>query len=616
MWEACEAIRNILLELGPSIDGGKDSLSMAAKVNNETVISPGEVTMTLYAPCPDITKTITPDLKIYNSGILYFIDLSGSSNHNNTTSTNMISNHYPLGGTALSTVYNQLGNECSDVHDILLLKRTFEMIQKLIDERLIISGHDRSDGGLIVTLLEMAFAGNCGIEINIQTSHGNDNASTSTPSTMQQQQQSAIEYLFNENLGLVIEILPQNMSLIETLFNEANIPCSKIGKVLGRNGGGAGAGTSPNVSISFNHVEVLNDSVSHLRDLWESTSFALELLQCHENCVQQERNSLLTRFGPTYRLTYDLPILPPPLPMAATNTRPKVAILRQEGTNGDREMSSAFYSVGFDVWDVNMNDLLMATVKLDQFQGIVFCGGFSYADVNGSAKGWAATIRYHQDLNDQFQQFKNRPDTFSLGVCNGCQLMALLGWVPFANTTTEAAGIEGRESAVSTVIDEIHQPRFLHNESQRFESRWCSVKIQNSKSILLKNMESNVLGIWVQHGEGRLTLPDPTQLSFIQSAHLIPLSYVDDDGNPTETYPMNPNGSPLGIAGLCSEDGRHLAMMPHPERCFLKWQWPYQPLEWRSGANQSSSTVEGKGIEASPWIKLFQNAFEFCKQTE
>jgi phosphoribosylformylglycinamidine synthase len=555
-------------------------------VDGETVVSPGEVTMTLYAPCPDITKTITPDLKLSNSGILFFIDLSGNPNPHSCSS-------YPLGGTALSTVFNQLGHECSDVSDVALLKRSFNLIQHLIDQRLIISGHDRSDGGLIVTLLEMAFGGNCGIEIDIQTT-----PPAPAPSP------TAIEYLFNESLGLVIEILPQNVQLIQTLFNDAKIPILQIGKVLDR-------GVDARVSISYNQTQVLYDSVGQLRDIWESTSFALEYLQSNEKCVRQERESLLIRSGPVYRVTSELPILH--LPTTLLTQKPKVAILRQEGTNGDREMASAFYSVGFEVWDVNMKDLLSSgsssSVNLNQFRGIVFCGGFSYADVNGSAKGWAATIRYNQNLNDQFEQFRRRPDTFSLGVCNGCQLMALLGWVPFSKTQ-EITG------EATCLMDEVNQPRFLHNESQRFESRWCSVKIHNSKSLLLKNMEDNVLGIWVQHGEGRLTLPDPNQLSFIQSANLIPLSFVDDDCNPTEAYPMNPNGSPLGIAGLCSEDGRHLAMMPHPERCFLKWQWPYQPLEWRTGNNSLASSVGGGGIEASPWIKLFQNAFNFCKSTE
>jgi phosphoribosylformylglycinamidine synthase len=575
MWEACEAIRDILLELGPSIDGGKDSLSMAAKVNGETAISPGEVTMTVYAPCSDITKTVTPDLKLYDSGALYYIDLSGVLGHDDTEASVA---RYPLGGTALSTVYNQLGDACSDVRDVQLLKRAFNLIQSLLDERLIISGHDRSDGGLIVCLLEMAFAGNCGLDIQIPSS------GSESPD-----QRSIIEYLFHEGLGLVIEILPQNMTHIESLFREARVPCLHIGRVLSRNG---------DITISCSGQQVLHDSVASLRDIWESTSFALELLQCNEDCVRQERQSLLTRTGPIYRVVSggELPHISLSTLSQLTN-KPKVAILRQEGTNGDREMASAFYSVGFEVWDVNMNDLLSKNITLDQFRGIVFCGGFSYADVNGSAKGWAATIRYHSDLNDQFEQFKNRPDTFSLGVCNGCQLMALLGWVPFNNS--------------QGFCPPNHQPRFLHNESNRFESRWCSVRIQSSPSLFFHNMDDSVLGIWVQHGEGRLTFPDPTHLETIRSSNLIPLSFVDDDCSPTERYPMNPNGSPLGIAGLCSEDGRHLAMMPHPERCYLKWQWPYQPIEWKNG---QSAEIRGGGIEASPWIQLFQNAYNFCQR--
>lgn len=518
--------------------------------------------MTVYAACPDITRTITPDLKSYNSGLLYFLDLSGSPK-------------CPLGGTALSTVYNQLGCDCSDVNDVQLLKSAFNTLQNLIDNRLLLSGHDRSDGGLIVTLLEMAFGGNCGIDVSILT-----------PSE-RADELAAIEYLFNENLGVVIEILPQNKDYIENILNSSNIPFSFLGRVTDKCG---------DVSISFNNRVVIKDSMSHLRDIWESTSTALELLQCNQHCVLQERESMLTRSGPTYRITDSLPIISLPA-LHNLTSKPRVAILRQEGTNGDREMASAFYAAGFEPWDVNMNDLLNQNVTLNQFKGIVFCGGFSYADVNGSAKGWAATIRYHKDLNDQFDYFKNRRDTFSLGVCNGCQLMALLGWVPFDNEK----------------VPEIHQPRFLHNESHRFESRWVSVKIHHSKSILLKNLEENILGIWVQHGEGRLTLPNPEHLQLIQSSNLIPLTYVDDEGNSTEKYPMNPNGSPLGIAGLCSEDGRHLAMMPHPERCFLRWQWPYQPNEWR---NMNPLDDKQENIKASPWIKLFQNAFKFTQNHE
>ena len=438
----------------------------------------------------------------------------------------------------------------------------------------------RSDGGLIVCLLEMAFAGNCGIDICITTPTGEID------------QLSAIEYLFNENLGLVIEILPQNNLYLENVLNSNNIPFQYIGKVKEISG---------NISISFNGNQVILERMSQLRDIWESTSFALELLQCNPICVQEERKLLLNRSGPIYRVTYDTPFINLNI-LKQLQDKPKVAILRQEGTNGDREMASAFYSVGFDVWDVNMKDLLSKSVTLDLFQGIVFCGGFSYADVNGSAKGWAATIRFNDDLVQQFNSFKNRSNTFSLGVCNGCQLMALLGWVPFNNSTES--------------IDEVYQPRFLHNKSNRFESRWCNVKIHNSNSILLQNMENNVLGIWVSHGEGCVTFPDPSHLDYVKSNNLIPLSYVDDNLNPTELYPMNPNGSPLGIAGLCSEDGRHLAIMPHPERCFLKWQWPYQPYEWKfhqfSEFEENNDNNNNHKIETSPWIKLFQNAYNYC----
>lgn len=542
--------------------------------------------MTVYAPCTDITKTVTPDLKLYNSGLIYFLDLSGNTEK------------YPLGGTSLSTVYNQIGCECSDVYDVQLLKRAFNVIQNLIDQRLIISGHDRSDGGLIVTLLEMAFGGNCGIDIDTSILTSTESTSGHTDEHL------AIKYFFNENLGLVIEILPQNQEYIERILENSNIPYTYLGRVTERCG---------NVKISFNNHCLINESMSKLRDIWESTSFALELLQCNNNCILQERELMLTRPGPTYRITTASPIISFKSLQFLTS-KPRVAILRQEGTNGDREMSSAFYTAGFEVWDVNMNDLINQQITLNYFKGIVFCGGFSYADVNGSAKGWAATIRYHENLFQQFQSFKNRLDSWSLGVCNGCQLMALLGWIPFNQTTSTStstgATTSSATSNATSPLEINDQPRFLHNESKRFESRWCCVKIEKSKSILLKNLENNILGIWIQHGEGRLTLTNSTHLSLLQSSNLISLTYVDDEWNSTEKYPMNPNGSPLGIAGLCSEDGRHLAMMPHPERCFLKWQWPYQPYEWRNMINPYRQDDE---IETTPWIQLFQNAYEFSK---
>jgi len=259
-----------------------------------------------------------------------------------------------------------------------------------------------------------------------------------------------------------------------------------------------------------------------------------------------------------------------------------VAIIREEGSNSDREMTSAFYQAGFEPWDITMTDFLEGRMSLDDFRGAAFVGGFSYADVLDSAKGWAGVIKFNKKIWEGFQDFYNRIDTFSLGVCNGCQLMALLGWVPW----------QGLDTTV--------QPRFIHNSSGRFESRFSSVRILPGPSIMLKGMEGSVLGIWVAHGEGRACFPDDSILRKVEENNLAPLRYVDDHREITMKYPFNPNGSARGIASLCSPDGRHLAIMPHPERTFLKWQWPWMPRDWE------------KNLPVSPWLRMFQNAREWC----
>jgi phosphoribosylformylglycinamidine synthase len=256
--------------------------------------------------------------------------------------------------------------------------------------------------------------------------------------------------------------------------------------------------------------------------------------------------------------------------------------LREEGSNGDREMSAAFFAAGLDPYDITMSDLLAGRISLEEFQGIVATGGFSYMDVFESAKGWAGVIKFNPILREMFDRFYDRKDTFSLGVCNGCQLFALLGWVPWKG------------------LDETIQPRFIHNKSGRFESRWSQVKIQPSPSVLLADMEGSTLGIHIAHGEGKLVFPNLKILDEVFEKNLAPLVYVDSNNEPTEKYPFNPNGSGHGLTALCSPDGRHLAMMPHPERCFLKWQWSYMPESWK------------KDLEASPWLKMFQNAREWC----
>lgn len=264
-------------------------------------------------------------------------------------------------------------------------------------------------------------------------------------------------------------------------------------------------------------------------------------------------------------------------------SRPRVAVIREEGINGDREMVASLFYAGFDVVDVTVTDILgERSLQLDSFRGLVFPGGFSFADVLGSARGWAASMKFNRKARQQLDAFKERKDTFSLGVCNGCQLLALMGWV--------GAKEDGSQG---TLLDA--------NESERFESRFVSVRIESSPSIMLSGMEGSCLGVWVAHGEGRFTFANTNIRDEVRRKGLIPLTYADDAGKPTTLYPLNPNGSEFGIAGLCSPDGRHLAMMPHPERCTQMYQWPYVPKDWQA-------------IQTSPWMKMFVNAYNWCQK--
>jgi phosphoribosylformylglycinamidine synthase len=542
MYDACEALRDALLTLGAGIDGGKDSLSMACVCGDEVVKAPGELTLTCYVTCPDITKTITPDLKCPDGGSrLLFVDLGCSKAR--------------LGGSSLAQVYGQVGNESPDIENFELLKTAVHVTQGLIDDRLILAGHDRSDGGLVVTLLEMAFAGNCSIDISLPPSESNEFA-----------------VLFNEEAGFVIEVASAEVAAVVEAYAKAGVPIADIGKPF--------AGNTINITVGSGG-SVVSGNTAVWRDVWESTSFQLEKRQRDPSCVAQEEAGLKLRRAPEWSLTF----VPEPTEPSLLESRKKhkVAIIRQEGSNGDREMISAFYAAGLDPWDVTVSDLVSGRVSLDQFRGIVFVGGFSYADVLDSAKGWAGVIKFNSNVLDQFERFRHRKDTFSLGVCNGCQLMALLGWVP------------------SEGIPEDKQPRFLHNKSGRLESRFSSVQIQESPAILFKGMEGSSLGVWIVHGEGRAHFPDSSVRDFVFENNLAPLRFINDANDVTEEYPFNPNGSPSGIAALCSHDGRHLAMMPHPERVFTTWQWPWMPASWSD-------------LKASPWMRMFQNARTFCEE--
>lgn len=542
LYDAAVSMSCLMIELGIAVDGGKDSLSMAAKIGEELVKTPGSFVVLGYAPVPDIRKKITPDIKKPGESILALIDLGRKKNR--------------LGGSALAQAHNQLGDECPDIDDPLLLKNAFLAVQQMIDEGLILALHDRSDGGLITTVTEMCMASRSGFKIELQKSS-----------------RFALEELFSEEAGFVLELdFAVFNERITEICKSFSVPISLIGTTTGE-------GKCSVVGVK----EIWKSDISQLRNWWESTSHEIEKLQMNPVCAEEEYTSHTyhlptTVEAPSYKLTFD----PVETPEVILNQRdnPRVAVLREEGSNGDREMQAAFIAGGLDAVDINMDHLISGLVNLDDFQGIVFVGGFSFMDVFGSAKGWAGVILFNPKLREMFDRFYARKDTFSLGVCNGCQLMALLGWIPWKGIVSEK------------------QPRFIHNTSGRFESRWVQVEILPSSSILLSGMEGSKLGVWIAHGEGRLIYPDESIRQEVLNQKLSPLTYIDPDGNPTETYPYNPNGSELGITALCSPDGRHLAMMPHPERCFRLWQWPWKPPTWE--------------IEVSPWLRMFQNARTWC----
>ncbi|XP_078065410.1 phosphoribosylformylglycinamidine synthase isoform X2 [Mustelus asterias] len=545
LYDACEAMCLTLSELGIAVDGGKDSLSMAARVGQETVKAPGSLVISVYAVCPDITCTVTPDLKNpHGQGVLLYIPVTPGK--------------YRMGGGALAQCYSQIGNECPDMDSPHQLASCFTITQHLLEDGLLTAGHDVSDGGLLTCLLEMAIAGNCGMELDISFSDA-----------------AVIELLFCEELGLVLEVLEANVDKVQARYRAGGLQCWKIGSTTAQ-------GPQNMVSVQVNGEEILSETIATVRSWWEETSFQLEKLQSNRICVEAEERSMEHRTAPQYKLSFQ------PSPSCFGMAEPRVAVIREEGSNGDREMVASLIMAGFQVWDVTMTDICSG-MTLESFRGVVFVGGFSFADVLGSAKGWAATVQFNIAACAEFSRFRSRKDTFSLGVCNGCQLMAILGWVASDVDLELSNDGEIRQGVLLT-----------HNRSGRFESRFVTVTILESSSVLLQGMEGSTLGVWVAHGEGYMQFESDTVLRQVTEGNLAPLRYCDDSGNPTEQYPQNPNGSPHGIAALCSADGRHLAMMPHPERCTLLWQWPWMPQDWR------------QTLTVSPWLRMFQNAHQWC----
>ena len=520
-------------QLGISIPVGKDSMSMrtAWEENGEkkSVTAPLSLIVSAFAPTPDVRKTLTPQLVNDPDTVLLLVDLGLGKNR--------------LGGSALAQVYKQVGHASPDVDDGKRLKTFFDLIQQFNSEGKLLAYHDRSDGGLLVTMFEMAFAANLGVTIDLNEMHG-----------------ETLAAVFNEELGVVIQV--RRADLTEMLWRCYEVGMVEIHPIGHLNDRGA-------LEVNRQGKQLFSDSLTNLRRIWSETTYQMQKLRDNPACAQQEYDRLLDANDPglSAKLTYDVNQNVAP---AVLNSRPKMAILREQGVNGHVEMAAAFDRAGFAAVDVHMSDIINGRVKLDEFKGVVACGGFSYGDVLGAGEGWAKSILFNPRARDEFEAFFNRRDTFALGVCNGCQMMSNLHEI-----------IPGAENWA----------HFSRNQSEQFEARFVMVEVQSSPSILFDGMAGSRMPIVVAHGEGYADFGNAAKLQAAQS--LVSLRYVDNYGNPTEIYPLNPNGSPQGITGLTTPDGRFSIMMPHPERVFRAVQNSWYPRDWQ---------------ENGAWLRMFQNA--------
>jgi len=519
--------------LGIAIPVGKDSLSMLTVWEEKTMTSPLSLVITAFAPVADINLTLTPQLRYVSDedSALILIDLGAGKNR--------------LGGSVLAQVYNQLGNECPDLDDASLLKAFFDTIQMLNEQDKLLSYHDRSDGGLLATVAEMMFASRLGATLTLD-SLGED----------------VLAALFNEELGAVLQVRQSDCKgVVELLQQSGLIDCTYvIGKVM----------EEQQLTVRHSGEVVYSAGRAELQSIWSELSCKMQALRDNPDCAKQQFERIADDGDPglnvalTFDVNYDMTRRFKKAP------RPKVAILREQGVNGHVEMAAAFDRAGFAGIDVHMSDIIHGRVSLADFTGLVACGGFSYGDVLGAGGGWAKSILFNPRCRDQFAAFFQRPDTFALGVCNGCQMMSGLKDI-----------IPGAE----------YWPRFMRNTSEQFEARVALVEVQKSPSILFAGMEGSRMPVAIAHGEGRAEFAvDP---AVALEAGAVALCYVDNYGELTTEFPANPNGSPFGITGLTSTDGRFTIMMPHPERCFRAVQNSWRPDEWG---------------EYGAWMRLFRNA--------
>jgi len=521
-------------ELGIAIPVGKDSMSMKTVWEQEgeerSVTAPLSLIITAFAPVTDVRSTMTPQLQNKAGTLLVLIDLGEGKNR--------------LGGSALAQVYKQIGDTPVDLDKPELLKSFFSIIQDLNHQGKLLAYHDRSDGGLFTTLCEMSFAGHCGVSIDM-AGMGED----------------MLAALFNEELGAVIQI---NSTDVEFVMNDLRA------NGLGDYSYVIGSTNQKDKVEFFNDVEpIFEETRINLQRTWSETTYQMQSLRDNPQCAQQEFDLILDEKDPGISpvLSFDINENVS-APFIATNVKPKMAILREQGVNGQIEMAAAFDHAGFESIDVHMSDILSGRVSLNDFKGLVACGGFSYGDVLGAGEGWAKTILFNEKARDEFSGFFQRDDSFALGVCNGCQMMANIKEL-----------IPGAQ----------HWPHFVRNLSEQFEARFSTVEILESPSLFLQGMAGSKMPIAVAHGEGRAEFKAGADINASHQA----MRYVNHFGEVTEIYPLNPNGSVEGLTGFTTDDGRVTVMMPHPERVFRSVQHSWHPADWD---------------EDSPWMRMFRNA--------
>ncbi len=524
-------------ELGITIPVGKDSMSMRTTWQEggeqKAVTAPVSLIVSAFAPVTDVRLSVTPQLLPDTDADLLLLDIGRGRNR--------------MGGSALAQTCGQVGAAVPDLDRASDLRALFVLVQELLERRALLAYHDRSDGGLLVTLLEMAFAGRCGLQVDLSALPG-----------------APLEVLFSEEPGAVLQVAAAGTQAVISRAAELG-----LGDCIHRIGCAA---PGDSVVIRSGGEVLLDDARSRLQRLWARTSYEIQALRDNPECALEEYGRVDCEDpGLSAKLSFD-PTEDITAPYIATGVRPAVAILREQGVNGHVEMAAAFHRAGFAPFDVHMSDLLGGRRELREFKGLVACGGFSYGDVLGAGEGWAKSILFNDRLREQFSDFFRRDDSFTLGVCNGCQMVSTLKEL-----------IPGAD----------HWPRFVRNRSEQFEARLSLVRVEPGPSILLEGMAGSHLPIAVAHGEGRAEFASAASLDDCESSGSVTLRYLENDLSVATRYPANPNGSPHGIAGLSSRDGRATIMMPHPERVYRTVQHSWEPAGWG---------------EDGGWMRLFRNA--------